>query len=89
MPSCRVDTPVDSHQYLPLKIHVHTPGVLGSAVLKTTAFFLVLIPMLMLATYNYFVSLPMIFFFFLIFQFPGAEQWLCECWRATSSSVRN
>lgn len=62
MPSCRVDTPVGSHQYLPLEIHVRTPGVLGSAVLEATAFFLVLIPMLMLATYNYSVSLPMIFF---------------------------
>lgn len=50
MPSCRVDMPVGSHQYLTLKIHDHTPGVLGYAVLETTAFFLVLIPMLILAT---------------------------------------
>lgn len=71
MPSCSVDMPVGSHQSLPLKIHVHTPGVLDSAVLETTAFFLVLIPMLMLATCNYSVSLPVIFFFFKSFSSLG------------------
>lgn len=63
MSSCRVNMPVGSHQFLLLKIHALTPGVLGSAVLETTAFFLVLIPMLVLATYNYSASWPMIFFF--------------------------
>lgn len=41
-PSCRVGrhtgSPLCRHQRLSLKIHVHIPGVLGSAVLQTTAF---------------------------------------------------
>lgn len=84
MPSNREGSVLCGTRDSPWKFYVHIPDVFSSAVLETIAFFLVLlIPMLMLPISDYSVSLPMIFFF--LFQLPGAEQWLCECWRTTGS----
>lgn len=92
MPSCgdgrHVGSPLCRHQRLPLKNpcpYSRYPWLCGA---ENDCFF-PSVPHFRVDAGHLWLFCFLVYDFFFSFQFPRAERWLCECWRATGSSVRN